>query len=294
MNLIVIFDLITFCTSLAALIILLIGWKRTLSRDVKLLTAGLFVFTLFYSFCLTMEWSGITKALDPFEDLIGALIPMWWAFIFYSFLQQIYSLDLRQSEERYRDIVEGTDDLITRVNKDGKFIFVNYISKKIFGLSPQDCVGMSAFDFIHPDDKEHSHNWFNDIVAMHKTSGTIENRQVNQNGKIHNMLWTSNFHYDSYRNLIGVSGIARDITDRKQAEEEREQLINELQESLKEIKTLRGILPLCSFCKKIRDDKGYWEQVDVYIYKYSPADISHSICPDCAKEHYPDLDMYDD
>jgi len=95
MNLIVIFDLITFCTSLAALIILLIGWKRALSRDVKLLTAGLLVFTSLYSFCLALEWAEITKALDPFEDLIGAIIPMWWAFIFYSFLQQIDSFDLR-------------------------------------------------------------------------------------------------------------------------------------------------------------------------------------------------------
>jgi PleD family two-component response regulator len=65
----------------------------------------------------------------------------------------------------------------------------------------------------------------------------------------------------------------------------------QLQKALDEIKSLRGILPLCSFCKKIRDDKGYWEQVDVYIYKYSEADISHSICPDCMKEHYPDLDI---
>jgi len=69
---------------------------------------------------------------------------------------------------------------------------------------------------------------------------------------------------------------------------------NELQQALKEIKTLRGILPLCSFCKKIRDDKGYWEEVDVYIHKHSQADISHGICPECAKEHYPDLDIYDD
>jgi hypothetical protein len=55
-----------------------------------------------------------------------------------------------------------------------------------------------------------------------------------------------------------------------------------------EIKRLRGILPLCSFCKKIRDDKGYWERVDVYISKYSQADISHGICPECLKEHYPE------
>ena len=53
-----------------------------------------------------------------------------------------------------------------------------------------------------------------------------------------------------------------------------------------EIKILRGILPLCSFCKKIRNDKGYWEQVDVYIRKHSQADFSHGICPECIERHY--------
>jgi len=59
------------------------------------------------------------------------------------------------------------------------------------------------------------------------------------------------------------------------------------QKDRKEIKELKGLLPLCSFCKKIRDDKGYWEQVDVYIHKYSDADITHSVCPECVKKHYP-------
>lgn len=62
----------------------------------------------------------------------------------------------------------------------------------------------------------------------------------------------------------------------------------ELQSALDEIRVLKGILPLCSFCKKIRNDKGYWEQVDVYIHKYSEADISHSICPECMRKHYPE------
>ena len=60
----------------------------------------------------------------------------------------------------------------------------------------------------------------------------------------------------------------------------------ELQNALAEVKTLRGILPICSFCKKIRDDKGYWEQVDVYIGEHSNVDISHSICPECMEKHY--------
>lgn len=55
---------------------------------------------------------------------------------------------------------------------------------------------------------------------------------------------------------------------------------------ISEVKTLREIIPLCSFCKKIRNDKGFWEQVDVYIHKYSQADISHGVCPECLKKYY--------
>jgi hypothetical protein len=93
---------------------------------------------------------------------------------------------------------------------------------------------------------------------------------------------------DKDGNLIKAVHIVRDITERKKAQEDRKKLVNELQEALKEIKTLRGILLFCSFCKKIRDDKGCWEKVDVYIHKYYQADISHGICPECMKKHYPE------
>ena len=65
--------------------------------------------------------------------------------------------------------------------------------------------------------------------------------------------------------------------------------IEALQEALEHIRTLQGILPICSFCKKIRDDQGYWRQVEVYVRDHSDADFSHGICPDCMKRHYPDF-----
>lgn len=80
----------------------------------------------------------------------------------------------------------------------------------------------------------------------------------------------------------------------KRADEERNQLIQELQLALDEIKTLQGIIPVCSNCMKVRDDKGYWSQIDAYIQQHSDAKISHGICPQCAKELYPDLALYDD
>lgn len=70
--------------------------------------------------------------------------------------------------------------------------------------------------------------------------------------------------------------------------EVREKLISKLQKALNEIKTLRGILPICSYCKNIRNDKGYYEQIEGYIHKHSGVDFSHTICPTCLKEHYPE------
>jgi len=102
MNPIGVIDLISFLTTLVALIILWKGWKRALQRDVKLLFAGLLVFILFYNLCLFLEWSGITKALDTLEDFIGALVPMLWAFVLYAFLQEMTVRDLHQGEERLR------------------------------------------------------------------------------------------------------------------------------------------------------------------------------------------------
>ena len=98
-----------------------------------------------------------------------------------------------------------------------------------------------------------------------------------------------------YANPISIQGkeysfsIVHDITEHKKTSEERERLILKLQSALEEIKTLRGIIPICSFCKKIRDDSGFWKQVEVYIKEHSEADFSHSLCPECVQEHYSDI-----
>jgi hypothetical protein len=75
---------------------------------------------------------------------------------------------------------------------------------------------------------------------------------------------------------------------------ERKNLINELKDALAQVKTLSGLLPICSHCKKIRDDKGYWNQIESYIHKHSDAEFSHGICPECAKKYYPYIDLYED
>ena len=96
------------------------------------------------------------------------------------------------------------------------------------------------------------------------------------------------------RGQVLLQATVRNITERKQVEEQRNKLIAELQKALSEVKTLRGFLPICSHCKKIRDDKGYWNQIESYIQDHSEAEFSHGICQECAKKYYPDMDIYDD
>ncbi len=78
------------------------------------------------------------------------------------------------------------------------------------------------------------------------------------------------------------------IQKRRHIEAEREELIGQLQAALKKVKTLSGLLPVCASCKKVRDDKGYWSQIDAYITEHSEAEVSHSLCPDCAQRLYPE------
>ena len=86
-----------------------------------------------------------------------------------------------------------------------------------------------------------------------------------------------------------VYGAIQDITERKLVEEERERLILELREALSQVKPLSGLLPICSSCKKIRNDLGDWEMMEVNIRDHSEAYFSHSICPECAQRLYPEF-----
>lgn len=87
--------------------------------------------------------------------------------------------------------------------------------------------------------------------------------------------------------VIRMAEYCLDITERKQVEEEREHLVEQLQTAISQIKALEGLLSICSYCKKIKDDNGYWSQVEDYVRKHSEAEFSHGLCPDCARKLYP-------
>ena len=95
--------------------------------------------------------------------------------------------------------------------------------------------------------------------------------------------------FDDAGKVIAVEGIAQDITETKRVQDEREQLVADLQKAMAEIKTLTGIIPICAACKKIRDDEGAWQQVESYLRSHSDAQFSHGICPECLGKMYPGI-----
>lgn len=86
----------------------------------------------------------------------------------------------------------------------------------------------------------------------------------------------------------GIVGALLDVTEQRALEEQREKLIAELREALANVKSLSGLLPICMYCHKIRDDKGYWNRVETYIREHSEAEFSHGLCPDCLEERFPE------
>ena len=113
---------------------------------------------------------------------------------------------------------------------------------------------------------------------------SIEQRRIQRISLVHIMLWLIGV----FGGILGFRQIKLSEQERRRAEEERERVILQLQDSLAKIKTLSGLLPICSSCKKVRDDKGYWTQIEAYISDHSEAEFSHGLCPECAKKLYPE------
>jgi PAS domain S-box-containing protein len=143
---------------------------------------------------------------------------------------------------------------------------------------------------IHPDDKLLINKAVKDHLRGKTPSIMCDIRIITKSGNIR-WLHISGRCVVKNQFPIRIAGTLTDITYRKHIESEREQLIAQLKEALANIKTLSGLIPICANCKKIRDDQGYWNQIESYITEHSNATFTHSICPNCAKILYPELDL---
>ncbi len=194
---------------------------------------------------------------------------------------------LRENEVRYRNLFENNHSVMLLIDPENADIIdanpaaIGYygwrleelVSKKITDINmlTQDQV----FQEIERAKKEKRKHF---IFKHRLASGEIKDVEV-------------------FSGPIKIKGkkllfsIIHDISDRILAESEREKLINDLRAALKEIKTLRGIIPICSNCKNIRNDEGAWDKLEKYISEKWNAQFSHGLCPDCTKILYPDLNI---
>lgn len=118
---------------------------------------------------------------------------------------------------------------------------------------------------------------------------TVDATKYKSGGEELEFIVTARPYRDSEGNLLGIVESYQNITERKKLETEKAELIEELKASLEKVKLLSGFLPICASCKKVRDDQGYWSQIESFIKDRSEAEFSHSICPDCEIKYYEEL-----
>ncbi|MBA4388901.1 MAG: hypothetical protein C0404_13035 [Verrucomicrobia bacterium] len=144
------------------------------------------------------------------------------------------------------------------------------------------------FDMIYPEDKNIVMQQIAQLLQG-KTPPPIKHRIIHKDGLVCWLRNTSVPVFDSKGKLIAYDGLVVDISKTEFVEAEQERQIVELRSALAMVKTLQSLLPICCACKKIRDDKGYWQQIDDYIAgHFSNIGFNHGICPECARRLYPE------
>ena len=192
---------------------------------------------------------------------------------------------IKRSKDKYRAVFQKSVDALLIVDgTTGKILEANQATKAILGYNEKDLVG-KKFSVLFPPKSELSGK---DRMENIKVYGAVFVEEFRlADGSSCEMDVT--FTMIPWGREKAILVTFRDPSERIRAEREREKLISELQDALTKIKTLKGLLPICASCKKIRDDQGYWHQVESYIRDHSQADFSHGICPDCQKRLYPGL-----
>lgn len=191
---------------------------------------------------------------------------------------------LQESENKLKNIFNSSIPICI-TNADYEIVLSNDSYKKIFGLNAPGGAPLKCYD-SRPGPACKTADCPMQKVLNGEREVICEPIKINADGSKQYFIATARpFFYDNGQ-VGGIVESFQDITDRKNAELERDILLEELKSALSKVKLLSGFLPICASCKKIRDDKGYWNQIESYIRDHSEVEFSHSICPDCANKLY--------
>ena len=191
---------------------------------------------------------------------------------------------LQESEEKYRTLVEKANEAIV-ILQNMNFAYVNNRMSKILDIPINELIGKPFISFVYEEDKELVIRNYNMRL---RNENTIEMYDCRITSIQRKLFWVSiSAVCIDWKGEPAILALLTDITEKKILEREKEQSLIELQKALSEVKTLSGLLPICSSCKKIRDDSGYWNQLETYFDEHSELKFSHGICPECAQKALP-------
>jgi PAS domain-containing protein len=196
--------------------------------------------------------------------------------------------DLRQSNITLENVLDSTSPLCI-TNVDFEIIQANKAYMEIWPkTSSKEGQGIKCYE-SRPGALCHTEDCPLQQVINGKDEVTIESAKYTTLKGDNTFIISARPFKDADGKLLGIVESFQNITARITAENAKADLIDDLQEALDRVNVLGGLLPICASCKKIRDDKGYWNQIETYIRDHSEAEFSHGICPDCAKELYPEF-----
>jgi PAS domain S-box-containing protein len=175
---------------------------------------------------------------------------------------------------------EVSIDMLCFLNFNGYFRRLNPAWERTLGFTREELMSKPFIEFVHPDDRQRTLNQNAGVRSGGQALG-FENRYLCKDGSFRWLRW--NAASDPAEGVI--YSVARDVTGEKEAALEREQLVTQLQSALAEVRSLQEILPICSYCKRIRDDENYWHSVESYFTDHTDSRFSHSICPSCMNTH---------
>ncbi len=186
-------------------------------------------------------------------------------------------MDIRLSFEEYRLLVEKAPIMIWRADLTMGCDYFNEVWLKFTGRSMEQEMGNGWAEGVHPEDFDRCLQIYTDHFAR-RLSFEMEYRLRRSDGAYRWIFDRGVPFHDAAGTFLGYIGSCIDITESKEARD----YMQTLQE--REIESLRNLLPICSYCKRIRDDKNYWNQLESYISSHSNIIFSHGICPDCEEK----------
>ncbi|MEW6301981.1 MAG: PAS domain S-box protein [Verrucomicrobiota bacterium] len=192
---------------------------------------------------------------------------------------------LRESDQRFRALLDGVRDYaVCMLDASGRISTWNTGAEAIMGYAADEILGEHFACFFPPDAlayraPDQALEWAA-LQGRHETECTL----LRKGGVPFWATVVLSVLQDDDDSLRGFALVMHDITARKQAEAERDQLVQELQNTLNSLKILSGVLPICASCKKVRDYHGHWHALEAFLAEHSEATLTHEICHDCARQ----------